>query len=78
MARQFASLDHISGGRAGWNVVTTPLESTALNYNKTIKQHPSHAERYQIAEEYLEVAKGLWDSWDDDAFVADVENDVFF
>lgn len=50
-------MDHISGGRAGWNVVTTPLESTALNYNKTIEQHPSHAERYQIAEEYLEVAK---------------------
>lgn len=78
VARQFASLDHISGGRAGWNVVTTPLESTALNYNKTIEQHPSHAERYKIAEEYLEVAKGLWDSWDDDAFIADVENDVFF
>lgn len=78
VARQFASLDHISGGRAGWNVVTTPLESTALNYNKTIEQHPSHADRYKIAEEYLEVAKGLWDSWDDDAFIADVENDVFF
>ncbi|MGE7113319.1 LLM class flavin-dependent oxidoreductase [Lysinibacillus sp. NPDC047702] len=78
VARQFASLDHISGGRAGWNVVTTPLESTALNYNKTLKQHPSHAERYQIAEEYLEVTKGLWDSWDDDAFIADVEQDVFF
>lgn len=78
VARQFASLDHISGGRAGWNVVTTPLESTALNYNKTIEQHPSHAERYKIAEEYLEVAKGLWDSWEDDAFIADVENDVFF
>lgn len=77
VARQFASLDHISNGRAGWNVVTTPLESTALNYNKTIDQHPSHAERYQIAEEYLEVTKGLWDSWDDDAFIADVENDVF-
>ncbi|CAM5579093.1 Monooxygenase OS=Lysinibacillus sphaericus OX=1421 GN=LS41612_06585 PE=3 SV=1 [Lysinibacillus sphaericus] len=68
VARQLASLDHISNGRAGWNVVTTPLESTALNYNKTIDQHPSHAERYQIAEEYLEVTKGLWDSWDDDAF----------
>lgn len=78
VARQFASLDHISGGRAGWNAVTTPLESTALNYNKTIEQHPSHAERYKIAEEYLEVAKGLWDSWEDDAFIADVENDVFF
>lgn len=78
IARQFASLDHISQGRAGWNVVTTPLEKTALNYNKTVEQHPNHAKRYQIAEEYLEVAKGLWDSWDDDAFVADKENDIFF
>ncbi|MCL1950144.1 MAG: LLM class flavin-dependent oxidoreductase [Turicibacter sp.] len=78
VARQLASLDHISGGRAGWNVVTTPLESTALNYSKSIDQHPSHGERYQIAEEYLEVVKGLWDSWDDDAFVADVEEDKFF
>ena len=77
VARQFASLDHISAGRAGWNVVTTPLESTALNYNKTIDEHPSHAERYQIAEEYLEVVKGLWDSWDDDAFIADVNKDQF-
>lgn len=78
VARQFASLDHISGGRAGWNLVTTPLESTALNYNKTIEQHPDHATRYKIAEEYLEVTRGLWDSWDDDAFVGDKENDVFF
>lgn len=78
IARQFASLDHISQGRAGWNVVTTPLEKTALNYNKTIEEHPNHAKRYQIAEEYLEVTKGLWDSWDDDAFVADKENDIFF
>lgn len=78
IARQFASLDHISQGRAGWNVVTTPLEKTALNYNKTIEEHPDHAKRYQIAEEYLEVTKGLWDSWDDDAFVADKENDIFF
>lgn len=78
VARQIASLDLISGGRAGWNVVTTPLESTALNYNKTIEDHPSHPIRYEIAEEYLEVTKGLWDSWEDDAFIADVENDQFF
>ncbi|MGG0665941.1 LLM class flavin-dependent oxidoreductase [Viridibacillus arvi] len=78
IARQFASLDHISNGRAGWNVVTTPLENTALNYNKTVDEHPDHAKRYQIAEEYLEVATGLWDSWDDDAFVGDKENDQFF
>lgn len=78
IARQFASLDQISGGRAGWNLVTSPLESTALNYNKTIEQHPEHATRYKIAEEYVEVVRGLWDSWDDDAFVGDKENDVFF
>lgn len=78
IARQFGSLDLISGGRAGWNLVTTPLESTALNYNKTIDQHPDHATRYKIAEEYLEVTRGLWDSWDDDAFVGDKDNDVFF
>ncbi|MEK5484221.1 MULTISPECIES: LLM class flavin-dependent oxidoreductase [unclassified Viridibacillus] len=78
IARQFASLDHISNGRAGWNVVTTPLENTALNYNKTVDEHPDHAKRYRIAEEYLEVTTGLWDSWDDDAFVGDKENDQFF
>lgn len=78
IARQFGSLDLISGGRAGWNLVTTPLESTALNYNKTIEEHPDHATRYRIAEEYLEVTRGLWDSWEDDAFVGDKENDVFF
>ena len=78
VARQLGSLDLISNGRAGWNVVTTPLESTALNYNKTIEEHPSHPVRYEIAEEYLEVVKGLWDSWEDDAFIADVENDQFF
>lgn len=78
IARQFASLDHISQGRAGWNVVTTPLESTALNYSKTIEQHPDHATRYRIASEYLEVVKGLWDSWEDDAFIRDKESGVFF
>jgi len=78
VARQFASLDLISNGRAGWNVVTTPLESTALNYSKDLSEHPDHGTRYEIAEEYLEVAKGLWDSWEDDAFVADVEKDIFF
>src|SRR5699024_7124646 len=78
VARQFASLDQISQGRAGWNVVTTPLEKTALNFNKTVDEHPDHAKRYQIAEEYIDVAKGLWDSWDDDAFMGDKDNDIFF
>ncbi|MER2190879.1 MAG: LLM class flavin-dependent oxidoreductase [Solibacillus sp.] len=78
VARQFASLDQISHGRAGWNVVTSPLEKSALNFNKTVADHPDHAKRYEIAEEYLTVTKGLWDSWDDDAFVNDKENDIFF
>jgi FMN-dependent oxidoreductase (nitrilotriacetate monooxygenase family) len=78
VARQFASLDQISHGRAGWNVVTSPLEKTALNFSKTIEDHPDHAKRYKIASEYLEVAKGLWDSWEDDAFVRDKESGVFF
>lgn len=75
IARQFASLDLISGGRAGWNAVTTPLEGTAKNYSRN---HPEHALRYEIADEYLEVVKGLWDSWDDDAFVRDREKGAFF
>lgn len=75
VARQLASLDLISGGRAGWNVVTTPLEGTAKNYGST---HPEHALRYEIADEYLSVAQGLWDSWDDDAFVRDRRTGRFF
>lgn len=78
VARQFASLDHISNGRAGWNVVTSPLEKTALNFSKTIEDHPDHAKRYRIAAEYLQVAKGLWDSWEDDAFVRNKDTGVFF
>ncbi|MEJ8304744.1 LLM class flavin-dependent oxidoreductase [Saccharibacillus sacchari] len=76
VARQFASLDKISGGRAGWNVVTSPLEGTARNHN--IRSHPAHADRYKIAEEHLDVVRGLWDSWEDDAFVRDKESGVFF
>ncbi len=75
VARQFASLDHLSGGRAGWNVVTTPLEGSGLNYGRP---HPDHALRYQIADEYLAVTQGLWDSWDDDAFVRDRDSGRFF
>jgi FMN-dependent oxidoreductase (nitrilotriacetate monooxygenase family) len=75
VARQFASLDHISAGRAGWNVVTSPLEGSGLNYGRA---HPDHALRYRIADEYLEVVQGLWDSWDDDAFVRDRDSGRFF
>lgn len=78
ISRQFASLDQISDGRAGWNVVTSPLEKSALNFNKEVNEHPSHANRYVIADEYLEVAKGLWKSWEEDSFIIDKENDRFF
>jgi FMN-dependent oxidoreductase (nitrilotriacetate monooxygenase family) len=75
VARQFASLDLISKGRAGWNVVTTPLEGSALNYSRP---HPDHALRYEMADEYLEVVQGLWDSWDEDAIVRNRETGQFF
>jgi FMN-dependent oxidoreductase (nitrilotriacetate monooxygenase family) len=75
IARQFASLDLISKGRAGWNVVTTPLEGSARNYSRN---HPEHAQRYEIADEYLEVTQGLWDSWDEDAILRDRESGRFF
>ena len=75
VARQFMSIDHISNGRAGWNVVTSPLEGSALNYNKP--EHPAHDLRYRMAEEYIEVAKGLWDSWEDGAFVRDQASGEF-
>ena len=76
VARQFGSLDNISGGRAGWNVVTSPLEGSALNYGR--KPHPDHATRYRIAAEFLEVTRGLWDSWEDGAFVRNKETGQFF
>ena len=75
VARQFASLDHISGGRAGWNVVTSWLGDTAANFSKT--EHPAHDVRYGIAAEYLDVVQGLWDSWEDDAHVGDKASGVF-
>lgn len=75
VARQFASLDLISRGRAGWNVVTSSLEGTARNYGRA---HPDHAERYEIAAEHLDVVQGLWDSWDDDALIRDRASGRFF
>ena len=76
VARQFASLDHLSKGRAGWNVVTSPLEGSAKNFSR--EQHPEHALRYRIADEYLDVVKGLWDSWEDGAFIRDKASGQFF
>jgi alkanesulfonate monooxygenase SsuD/methylene tetrahydromethanopterin reductase-like flavin-dependent oxidoreductase (luciferase family) len=69
LARQFASLDHISGGRAGWNVVTSWLEGTASSFGKT--EHLEHDRRYELAAEFVRVVRGLWDSWEDDALVHD-------
>ncbi len=69
VARQFASLDHVSGGRAGWNIVTSWLEGSASNFSKA--SHYAHDVRYRLAAEYLDVTQGLWDSWEDDALVHD-------
>lgn len=76
VARQLGTIDKISHGRAGWNVVTSPLEGSADNYSKD--KHPDHSLRYDIAEEHLQVVQGLWDSWEDDAFVRDAENNKYF
>ena len=76
LARKFASLDLISDGRAGWNVVTTATESAAQNFNLD-HQHP-HAFRYKRAGEFVEVVKKLWDSFEDDAFLRDRETGRFF
>jgi N-acetyl-S-(2-succino)cysteine monooxygenase len=76
LARQFASLDQISGGRAGWNLVTSNNEAEAFNFSRT--QHVAHADRYERALEFAEVVTGLWDSWDDDAFIRDAVSGVFF
>jgi FMN-dependent oxidoreductase (nitrilotriacetate monooxygenase family) len=69
LARRFASLDHISGGRAGWNIVTTAGAEAARNFN--LDAQPAHRERYERAAEFLDVSLKLWDSWDDDAALGD-------
>src|SRR5690349_8552068 len=76
IARRFASLDHISGGRAGWNLVTTSNPDAALNFGLT--EHLEHGERYRRAREFYDVVTGLWDSWAEDAFIRDVEAGVYF
>jgi FMN-dependent oxidoreductase (nitrilotriacetate monooxygenase family) len=75
VARRFASLDHLSGGRAGWNIVTTSNPDAALNFG--LDEHMEHSERYRRAREFYDVVTGLWDSWADDAFVRDVENGIY-
>ncbi len=76
VARKFASLDHISGGRAGWNLVTSVQDAEAQNFGR--ESHYTHAERYERAREFAGVVKGLWDSWEDDAFLRDVESGLYF
>ncbi len=75
IARRFASLDHISGGRAGWNIVTTSNPDAALNFG--MDEHMEHSERYKRAREFYEVVTGLWDSFADDAFTRDVESGIY-
>ena len=72
IARRFASLDLISGGRSGWNVVTSANPAEAQNFNREV--HVEHDERYRRAWEFVDVVKGLWDSWDDDAFLRNKES----
>lgn len=73
-ARAFSSIDHLSHGRAAWNIVTTSYARTANNFSKS---HPEHDERYAVAEEFVNVVRGLWDSWDDDAFIKDKQNGIY-
>ncbi len=76
IARKFASLDHISGGRAGWNVVTTSNPDASLNFG--LEEHPEHGDRYKRAREFFDVVTGLWDSFADDAFIRDVDSGIYF
>src|SRR6266567_1396059 len=76
VARRFASLDHVSEGRAGWNIVTTSNPDSALNFG--LDEHMEHDERYRRAREFFDVVTGLWDSFADDAFIRDVENGIYF
>jgi FMN-dependent oxidoreductase (nitrilotriacetate monooxygenase family) len=77
IARKFASLDHISGGRAGWNIVTTAQPAAERNFGLD-GQSWTHAGRSERAREFVRVVRGLWDSWDDDAFARDKESGLFF
>ncbi|BBB62398.1 hypothetical protein UNDKW_4125 [Undibacterium sp. KW1] len=76
VARKFASLDRISGGRAGWNLVTSDNASEAANFGRS--DHVAHGERYARAREFHQVVKGLWNSWEDDAILNDKEKGIQF
>ncbi|MBI6817568.1 LLM class flavin-dependent oxidoreductase [Pseudomonas syringae] len=76
VARKFASLDHLSGGRAGWNLVTSDAAAEAQNFGRA--EHVGHAERYSRAREFHQVVTGLWDSWADDAFTRDKASGEYY
>ena len=76
VARRFASLDHISGGRAGWNIVTTSNPDASLNFG--LEEALEHGDRYARAREFYDVVTGLWDSWDEDAFLQNPESGIYF
>jgi len=76
VARRFASIDHISGGRAGWNLVTSQIEDESWNFG--FEKHVDHALRYERASEFHAVVAGLWDSWEDDAFILDKPGGQYF
>ncbi|WP_276326505.1 NtaA/DmoA family FMN-dependent monooxygenase, partial [Bradyrhizobium valentinum] len=75
LARMFASLDYLSRGRAAWNIVTSGFKFEAANFGE--KELPDHDTRYARAKEFVEVVKGLWDSWEDDAFIRDKQSGIF-
>ncbi|MBL0935926.1 MAG: NtaA/DmoA family FMN-dependent monooxygenase, partial [Rhizobiaceae bacterium] len=76
LARFFASLDHITEGRVGWNVVTSWSEQEALNFGR--EKHMEHGARYRRAGEFVDLVFGLWDSWEDDAFIRDKASGQYF
>ncbi|MBO1077719.1 LLM class flavin-dependent oxidoreductase [Roseomonas haemaphysalidis] len=76
VARSFGTLDHLSRGRAGWNIVTTSNANEAWNFGRDA--HLAHADRYRRAASFVDVAKGLWDSFDDDAFLKDKASGIYF
>ncbi|MCM3091036.1 MULTISPECIES: LLM class flavin-dependent oxidoreductase [unclassified Cytobacillus] len=75
VARKFSSLDHLSKGRAGWNVVTSGTDAEAKNFN--LEKIPAHKERYERAKEFVEVTKKLWDSWEEGALIRDKEAGIY-
>ncbi|MDH2406770.1 LLM class flavin-dependent oxidoreductase [Bradyrhizobium sp. SSUT18] len=75
LARMLASLDHLSRGRAGWNIVTSAYKSEAPNFGED--ELPDHDKRYARAREFVEVVKGLWDTWEDGAFIRDKQSGIY-